>query len=65
MKKVVNIKENHLVELMMNIVSETVAKEKAQLLETEKKKWIAEQRAENKKLLESKDFEGLKKKLLG
>lgn len=64
MKKV-NIKETQLVELMMNIVSETVIKEKAQLIETEKKKWIAEQRAVNKKLLESKDFAGLKKHLLG
>lgn len=64
MKKV-NIKESHLVKLMTRIVTETVAKEKAQLLESEKKKWIAEQQVKNKKLLEAKNFEALKKSLLG
>ena len=64
MKKV-NIKESQLVKLMTRIVTETVAKEKAQLIESEKKKWLAEQQATNRKLLESKNFEELKKHLLG
>jgi hypothetical protein len=63
-KKTVQIKEADLVKLMTKIVSETVEKEKAQIIESEKKKWIAEQQASNEKLLESA-IARLKKELNG
>jgi hypothetical protein len=63
MKKV-KINESDLVKLMTRIVSEAVAQEKAQLIESEKKKWLAEQKEANKKLLESA-VEKIKKEMNG
>lgn len=64
MKKKVNINESDLVKLMTRIVSEAVAQEKTQLIESEKKKWLAEQKEANKKLLEAA-VEKIKKELNG
>lgn len=52
MKKV-QIKEGELIKLIAKIVTEAIAKEKPALIESEKKKWIAEQKDLNKKLLEN------------